>query len=114
MIDCLFCKIVKGEIPAQVIYHDEKVLAFNDISPQAPQHKLVIPLKHIATLNALEAEDTLLTGHLVQTATQLAKEFGMAEAGYRLVMNCNASAGQTVFHLHLHLLGGRQMLWPPG
>jgi histidine triad (HIT) family protein len=114
MMDCLFCKIVSGEIPATIIYRDEKVIAFNDINPQAPQHVLIVPHKHIATLNDLQVEDNELLGHMTQTAKNLAKKFGIAEAGYRLVMNCNADGGQTVFHIHMHLLGGRQLTWPPG
>ena len=114
MMDCLFCKIARGEIPANIIYRDEDVIAFDDITPKAPHHKLIIPLKHMATLNDLEPEDTQLAGHLVQTAAHLARELGIADDGYRLIMNCNAGAGQTVFHVHLHLLGGRPMHWPPG
>ncbi len=113
-MNCLFCQITKGDVPAEIIYQDESVVAFNDIKPHAPQHILIIPKKHIPTLNDLGAEDTQLVGHLIQTATHLAKENNIAEDGYRLVINCNADAGQTVFHLHLHLLGGRQLNWPPG
>ncbi len=113
-MDCLFCKIVEGAIPAKIIYRDEYVLAFDDINPQAPHHKLIIPFKHIATLNDVSAEDSQLLGHIVQTAGKLAKELNIADDGYRLVMNCNAFAGQSVFHLHAHLLGGRQLRWPPG
>ncbi|EKD53648.1 MAG: hypothetical protein ACD_60C00162G0003 [uncultured bacterium] len=113
-MDCLFCKIANGAIPAKVVYQDDLVLAFDDISPQAPHHKLIIPRKHIATLNDITIEDNLLISHIVQTAKKLAKDLGVAEQGYRLVMNCNAGAGQTVFHIHAHLLGGRQMIWPPG
>jgi len=113
-MDCLFCKVVSGEIPAKVIYRDDLVIAFDDINPQAPQHKLIIPHKHIATLNDLRSEDNELIGHMIQTAKMLAKQYNLSEDGYRLVLNCNAGAGQTVFHIHIHLLGGRQMLWPPG
>ncbi|MCE3238800.1 MAG: HIT-like protein [Gammaproteobacteria bacterium] len=113
-MNCLFCQIAKGEVSAEIIYQDDSVVAFNDIKPHAPQHILIIPKKHISTLNDLEAEDTQLVGHLIQTAKHLAKENNIAEDGYRLVINCNAGAGQTVFHLHLHLLGGRQLAWPPG
>jgi histidine triad (HIT) family protein len=113
-MDCLFCKIVKSEIPAEVIYRDDLVVAFNDIHPQAPQHKLIIPQKHIDTINSVNPEDNELIGHMIQTAKMLAKELNIAEDGYRLIMNCNAGAGQTVFHIHLHLLGGRQFSWPPG
>ena len=113
-MDCLFCKIADGAIPAKIIYRDDQVIAFDDINPQAPQHKLIIPLKHIATINDLSPEDNHLIGHMLQTAKKLAKELNIADEGYRLVMNCNAGAGQTVFHIHAHLLGGRLMMWPPG
>ncbi|EKD72669.1 MAG: HIT (Histidine triad) family protein [uncultured bacterium] len=113
-MDCLFCKIVNGSIPAKIIYQDDLVVAFDDISPQAPHHKLIVPRKHIATLNDLQPEDNVLIGHMVQTVKKLAQDFEIADYGYRLVMNCNAGAGQTVFHIHAHLLGGRLMLWPPG
>ncbi len=113
-MDCLFCKIIQGDIPAAIIYRDDQVIAIDDINPQAPQHKLIIPLKHIATLNDLETSDAELVGHMVQTAKLLANKLEIAEEGYRTVMNCNAGAGQTVFHIHLHLLGGRQFNWPPG
>ncbi len=113
-MDCLFCKIAEGRIPAKLIYQDDAVVAFDDIHPQAPQHKIIIPRKHIATLNDLHEDDNNLVGRLVQTAVKLAKELNIADAGYRLVMNCNAGGGQTVFHIHIHLLGGRQMTWPPG
>ncbi len=113
-MDCLFCKIATGEIPAQLIYEDEKVVAFDDIHPQAPHHKLIIPRKHIATINDISTADTALLGHMIQTAKTIAGNLGIAEDGYRVIMNCNRSAGQTVFHIHAHLLGGRQLLWPPG
>lgn len=113
-MDCLFCKIVRGEIPAKIIYRDDLVVGFDDINPQAPQHKLIIPQKHINTLNDLNSEDNELMGYMVQTAKMLAKELNIAEDGYRLVMNCNSGAGQTVFHVHIHLLGGRRFIWPPG
>ena len=113
-MDCLFCKIAKGEIPAKIIYQDDHVIAFDDINPQASHHKIIIPRKHIATLNDLRAEDETLAGHLMLTAAKLAQELGIADVGYRVVANCNASAGQTVFHIHYHLLGGRQFNWPPG
>lgn len=114
MSDCLFCKIIKGDIQADVLYEDDHVLAFRDVSPQAPFHALVIPKKHIPTLNDVEPMDTDLMGKLLLTAAHCAKEAGIDEAGYRTVMNCNAQAGQTVFHIHLHVLGGRDMSWPPG
>ena len=113
-MDCLFCKIVKGDIPAKIVYRDDALVAFNDIHPQAPFHTLIIPQKHIATLNDLTPDDNELIGHMIQTAKMLSKEFNIAEDGYRLVMNCNRGAGQTVFHVHIHLLGGRDFHWPPG
>ncbi|MEX2663428.1 MAG: histidine triad nucleotide-binding protein [Vicinamibacterales bacterium] len=114
MADCLFCKLLAGEIPASIVYEDERVVAFRDINPQAPTHLLVIPRRHIATLNDLEPEDDGLVGELVRRAAAIAKEQGHAERGYRVVFNCNADAGQTVFHIHLHLVGGRKLGWPPG
>jgi histidine triad (HIT) family protein len=113
-MNCLFCKISQGEIPANIVYRDDFVVAFDDLHPQAPQHKLIVPHKHIATLNDAHVEDNEVIGHMNQTAKMLAKQFNFAEQGYRLVLNCNAAAGQTVFHLHLHLLGGRSFSWPPG
>ncbi len=113
-MNCLFCKIIQGEIPAKLQYQDEKVIAFEDINPQAPVHTLIIPRQHIATLNDLAAETALLVGHMALTAANLAKQFGIDEDGYRVVMNCNSGAGQSVFHIHMHLLGGRIMTWPPG
>src|SRR5579872_5831192 len=114
MMDCLFCKIASGEVPANIIHQDSNVVAFDDIGPKAPQHKIIIPRKHIATLNDLSSGDTLLIGQMMQTAVFLAKSLDIADQGYRVVMNCNAGGGQTVFHIHMHLLGGRQMTWPPG
>jgi len=113
-MDCLFCKVVQGEVPAKIIYKDDLVIGFDDINPQAPIHKLIIPQKHISTLNDLTPEDNALVGHMAQTAKKLAKELKIDEDGYRLVINCNKGAGQTVFHIHAHLLGGRSMAWPPG
>lgn len=113
-MDCIFCKIVQREIPATIVYEDETVIAFADLHPRAPIHNLIIPRKHIATLNDLTQADTHLAGHLMYVAKQLAQSTGIAENGYRVVMNCNADAGQVVFHIHLHLLGGRPMTWPPG
>ncbi len=112
MSDCLFCKMVAGEIKPDIVYQDETVLAFRDVNPQAPVHILIIPKKHVETLNDLE--DSVLAGHLLKTAVNLAKQEGLAEDGYRTVFNCNKNGGQEVFHLHMHLLGGRQMSWPPG
>lgn len=112
MTDCLFCKMVAGDIKPDVVFEDENLLAFRDISPQAPVHILIIPKRHIATLNDLD--DPLLAGQLVQAAVKLAEQEGLSEEGYRTVFNCNRNGGQAVSHLHLHLLGGRPMHWPPG
>ena len=114
MSGCLFCRIAAGEIPASLVYQDERVLAFRDINPQAPHHVLVIPRKHIATLNDLSAEDDALVGEVVRRGAAIAGELGVSDGGYRTVFNCNADAGQTVFHIHLHVLGGRRLSWPPG
>ena len=114
MPDCLFCKIINREIPATIVYQDERIVAFNDINPQAPTHVLVVPRRHIATLNELTGDDDQLAGEVVRRAAAIAKERGIANAGYRTVFNTNAGAGQTVFHIHLHLIGGRPMHWPPG
>lgn len=113
-MDCLFCKIVAGTIPATIIYRDDMTVIFNDINPQAAIHKVIIPHKHIATLNDLHGEDTDLMGHMIQVATKVAKQLNIDTNGYRLVMNCNGDGGQTVFHIHMHLLGGRPLHWPPG
>jgi histidine triad (HIT) family protein len=114
MGDCLFCKIIRREIPASIEYEDERVLAFNDINPQAPTHVLIVPKRHIATLSALGAADDQLLGELVRRAAAIAQARGIAAGGFRTVFNTNRDAGQTVFHIHLHLLGGRSMAWPPG
>jgi histidine triad (HIT) family protein len=114
MSDCLFCKVIKREIPGSVVYEDERVLAFNDINPQAPTHVLVVPKRHIESLNDLKEEDDRLIGELVRRAAAIAKERGLSAGGFRTVFNTNRDAGQTVFHIHLHLLGGRSMHWPPG
>jgi histidine triad (HIT) family protein len=113
-MDCLFCKIARGEIPATLHYQDDKVVAFSDINPQAPVHLLIVPHQHISTINEVNEANSLLVGHMVMVATQLAKELKIHENGYRLVMNCNSDGGQAVYHIHCHLLGGRQMSWPPG
>ena len=113
-MDCLFCKIIKRDIPADIVYEDDEVLAFNDINPQAPTHILIIPKKHIATLNDIEEPDLAMIGRLQYTAAQLARERGFAEDGYRVVMNCNEMGGQTVYHIHMHLMGGREFTWPAG
>ncbi len=113
-MSCLFCQIIEGSIPAKPCYEDDKVFVFHDLHPQAPTHMLIVPKKHIASINEATPEDAALIGHMMLTAKQLAKDAGFAEQGFRLVMNCNSWGGQTVFHLHLHLLGGRMMTWPPG
>ena len=110
---CLFCKIVAKEINANIIYEDDHVVAF-DIAPQAPHHILIIPRKHIATINDFSNEDTLLLGQMMQAGKKIAANLNIAEDGFRLVMNCNKHGGQAVYHIHFHLLGGRQMAWPPG
>ena len=107
--DCLFCKIANHDIPSDIVYEDERVVAFNDINPQAPVHLLIIPRKHISTINDIETADESLVGYLVSVAKKLAEKNDLSEPGYRIVMNCNQQGGQTVFHIHLHLLGGRQL-----
>ena len=114
MSDCLFCKMAAGEIKPDIVYEDADVLAFRDINPQAPTHVLIIPKTHIATLNDLQSEHAPLIGKLFLAARQVAALDGIAQGGYRAVLNCNRDAGQTVFHIHLHLLGGRAMHWLPG
>ena len=114
MSDCLFCKIVNGELPTDFVYEDENVVAFRDINPQAPTHILIIPREHIETLNDINQSHKELLGAIQLAASYLAKEEGIYEEGYRTVFNCNSVAGQTVFHIHLHLLGGRSFGWPPG
>jgi histidine triad (HIT) family protein len=114
MDNCLFCKIVEGQIPAQLVYQDSECVAFRDINPQAPTHILVIPRRHIPTTNDLQPDDQALVGHLTLAAARIARQEGIEEDGYRLIMNCNEGAGQSVFHIHLHLLGGRGFGWPPG
>ncbi len=110
--NCLFCKMVAGDIKPDIVFENDRILAFRDIAPQAPIHILIIPKKHFSTLN--EIDDPVLLGELVQTAAQLAKAQGIADAGYRTVINCNEQGGQAVYHLHIHLLAGRQMTWPAG
>ncbi|MBU0655114.1 MAG: histidine triad nucleotide-binding protein [Gammaproteobacteria bacterium] len=114
MSNCLFCRIAAGEIPAKIAYEDNDVVAFHDINPQAPLHVVIIPRKHIATINDIEAGDAELVGKLYLAAQKIAADAGHAEDGYRVVMNCGADAGQSVFHIHLHLLAGRHLSWPPG
>ncbi len=114
MAETIFSKIIRKEIPAEIVYEDDEILAFKDIAPQAPIHVLIIPKKEIPTVNDITDEDAPLVGKLFLVAKKLAKELNIAENGYRLVFNCNKDAGQAVFHLHLHLLGGRKFTWPPG
>ncbi len=109
---CIFCKVIAGEIPSEIVYSDDFAVAFKDIGPQAPVHLLVVPKKHIPTLNDLQPEDNELLGRMFQIVRQLAREFGVHEKGYRTVFNVNAEAGQTVYHLHLHVIGGRRLSWP--
>lgn len=113
-MDCLFCKIIKGEIPSNKVYEDEKVYAFHDIAPAAPVHILIVPKAHIASANALTAENAAVVGHIFAVAAKLSKDLGFADKGYRIVNNCGEDGGQTVGHLHFHLLGGRSLAWPPG
>jgi histidine triad (HIT) family protein len=113
MQSCLFCRIIRGEAQSQIVYQDDLVVAFKDIRPQAPVHVLVCPKKHIPTLNDVQPEDNALLAHLFVIARQLAKEFGVEQSGYRTVFNVNAGAGQTIYHLHLHVIGGRPLSWPP-
>lgn len=113
-MDCIFCKIANKEIDAKIIYEDDHIVAFDDLYPKAPTHKLIIPRKHIATLNDIKKDDKHLVGSLMFVAQQLAKELNVADNGYRVIMNCNKGGGQEVYHIHLHLLAGRQMQWPPG
>ncbi|MBX3289202.1 MAG: histidine triad nucleotide-binding protein [Acidobacteria bacterium] len=112
--DCLFCKIVAGEIPSTKVYEDDVCIAFNDIAPQAPTHILVIPRDHVRSMNETDEKHKETLGHLLLTAAELARKAGFAEKGYRVVINTNEEGGQTVFHLHVHLLGGRQFIFPPG
>ena len=113
-MSCLFCKIAAGEIPATIVLEDKEILVFRDINPQAPTHLLVIPKQHIATIDNADIKDEQLLGRLILTAKKVAKMEGLSEAGYRLVFNVNSGGGQVVYHIHLHVLGGRQMVWPPG
>ena len=110
----LFTKIINREIPADIVYEDNEIIVFNDINPQAPIHLLIVPKKEIRTLNDLDENDQVIIGKMFLTAKKLAKEFNVDKTGYRTVFNCNEDGGQTVFHIHLHLLGGRQLIWPPG
>ncbi len=112
--DCLFCRIVDGNLPADIVYENDSLIAFRDIAAKAPTHILLIPRRHIATMNDLHDGDASLAGELFVTAARIAADEGLADDGYRVVMNCNEAAGQSVFHIHLHLMGGRRMGWPPG
>lgn len=114
MADCLFCRIATGQIPASIVYQDDRLMAFQDLNPKAPLHVLIIPRRHIATLNDLTAGDDSLVGEMIRRAAAIAQEQGHADRGYRTLFNCNREAGQSVFHVHLHLLAGRSMAWPPG
>jgi histidine triad (HIT) family protein len=113
-MDCLFCKIIEREIPGSIVYEDDRVIAFNDIKPQAPTHVLVVPKRHIESLNELQPGDDQIVGELIRRAAAIAKERGVSAGGFRTVFNTNRDGGQTVFHIHVHLLGGRRMQWPPG
>ena len=114
MSDCLFCKIIAGQIPAVIVHRDDQLVAFTDINPQAPLHVLIVPTRHVATLNDLSPADDGLVGSMARLAAKLAEDHGYHERGYRTVFNTNAEAGQSVFHIHLHLLAGRSLTWPPG
>ena len=114
MADCLFCRIAEGDIPASIVYQNDRLVAFQDINPQAPLHVLVIPRRHISTLNDLTHADHDLIGEMIDRAAAIAQERSYADSGYRVVLNCNRDAGQTVFHVHAHVLAGRPMAWPPG
>ncbi len=114
MSDCIFCAIVKRDIPCDIVYESERIIAFNDLNPQAPLHQLIIPKKHIATLNDLDNNDEGLLGEMILCAANLAKSAGFDQSGYRTIFNCRQDGGQEVYHIHLHLLAGRQLKWPPG
>jgi len=114
MEDCIFCKIINKEIPASIVFEDKKMIAFNDINPKAPIHILLIPREHFASLNDIPEEKKDILSHLLLKARQIAQEKGIAEKGYRIVLNTEKDSGQEVFHIHFHLLGGRRMHWPPG
>ncbi|HEY3883863.1 MAG TPA: histidine triad nucleotide-binding protein [Vicinamibacterales bacterium] len=114
MSDCLFCRVVRKELPASIVYEDERLLAFNDINPQAPMHILIVPKRHIDSLNTLAPPDDGLVGEMVRRAAAIAHDKGYSDRGFRTLFNTNAEAGQTVFHIHLHLLAGRPLRWPPG
>lgn len=113
-MSCLFCQIAAKEIPANIVYEEKHIIAFHDIAPQAPNHILIIPRKHIATINDIQLEDNELIGDMMLVAKKLAADLNLSKPGYRVIMNCNQNGGQAVYHIHFHLLGGRQMGWPPG
>lgn len=113
-MDCIFCKVAAHDIHARTVFENERLIAFHDLFPQAPTHILIIPKTHYTTLNDVPAADSALLGEMMSTATKIAKELGVDESGYRVVMNCNKDGGQSVYHIHLHLLAGRQLGWPPG
>jgi len=114
MENCLFCGIISGKLKSETIYQDETIVAFKDVNPKAPVHVLIVPRKHVGTLLELEPDDEGIIGHVFRAAADLAERLGIAQSGFRVVVNCGADAGQTVFHLHYHLLGGRRLGWPPG
>ena len=114
MSDCIFCRIVAGTIPSKIVYEDDQAVAFDDVNPQAPVHVLVVPRRHVRSVGDFEAADAALLGHLALTCVKVANQKGIAESGYRIVANTGANAGQSVFHVHFHVLGGRSMAWPPG
>ena len=114
MEDCIFCKIIKGEIPSNKVYEDDLCYAFHDINPTAPVHVLIVPKQHIASCNEINKENSAVVGHIFEVAAKIAAELGISEQGYRIVNNCGEGAGQTEFHLHFHLIGGRDLLWPAG
>ncbi|MCX5719404.1 MAG: histidine triad nucleotide-binding protein [Nitrospirae bacterium] len=113
-MSCIFCKIIERKLPAKIIYEDEHVIAFEDINPQAPVHTLIIPKKHIPTIFDLKEEDSNLVAHILNIANKIANDEGIAQRGFRVVTNCNPESGQSVYHIHFHVLGGRHMHWPPG
>ena len=113
-MDCIFCKILNKEIPTKFIYEDKNIVAFNDLNPQAPIHILIIPKQHISTINEIDENNCDISGKMILSAKKIALQLGINEEGYRLVFNCNENGGQEVFHIHLHLLGGRLFKWPPG
>ncbi|WP_022954991.1 histidine triad nucleotide-binding protein [Perlucidibaca piscinae] len=114
MTDCIFCKIARHEVPSRIVFENERLLAFHDLFPAAPTHILLIPKSHYTTLNDVPASEAVVLGELMTTAAQIARDNGFADDGYRVVMNCNSDGGQSVYHIHLHLLAGRKLTWPPG